>query len=310
MRTISFAAMLALAAADAEGFGSLSHKIKRHVNRTWEPVEDSDFVFAGKSTEELQRILLGTIVVDEQEVPVESPLLSSMDLPDSFDARTQWPNCIHPVRTQGDCGGCWAFAATEVLSDNLCIASKEATNVVLSVQDVIACDQTDWGCNGGQPQNVWKFLETTGAVADSCIPYISADAKTNGTCSTTCSGSGSYKKYTCAHTNNKVRGPDQIKQILMTDGPAHTVMLVWQDLLKYKTGVYKHLEGNLMGPHSVKVIGWGKDGDTEYWVVQNSWGAKWGMDGFFNIDMNDFGSSICRGGIWNCGGATIETVVV
>jgi len=208
--------------------------------------------------------------------------------------------------TQGDCGGCWAFAATETLSDNLCITSNGAINVTLSAQDAISCDSSDWGCNGGQPKNVWKFLSDTGVSTNDCTPYVSGPGKTNGTCSSTCSSNSMpYKKYKCEHSNF-YRGFDTIKQGITQYGSVHTVMLVWQDLIQYKKGVYKHLEGNLMGPHSVKIIGWGKDKDVDYWIVQNSWGASWGMDGFFNIDMNDFGSSTGRGGAWNCGGSAAE----
>lgn len=30
-------------------------------------------------------------------------------VPENFDARTQWPGCVHGVRNQGNCGGCWAY---------------------------------------------------------------------------------------------------------------------------------------------------------------------------------------------------------
>jgi len=39
------------------------------------------------------------------------------DLPTNFDARIQWPACIHPIQDQGNCGSCWAFALAGVLSD-------------------------------------------------------------------------------------------------------------------------------------------------------------------------------------------------
>ena len=54
------------------------------------------------------------------------------DIPESFDAREEWPDCIHPIRNQGHCGSCWAFAGSEVLSDRFCIASYGKINVVLS----------------------------------------------------------------------------------------------------------------------------------------------------------------------------------
>nr|1SP4_A Chain A, Cathepsin B [Bos taurus] len=47
-------------------------------------------------------------------------------LPESFDAREQWPNCptIKEIRDQGSCGSCWAFGAVEAISDRICIHSN------------------------------------------------------------------------------------------------------------------------------------------------------------------------------------------
>lgn len=38
---------------------------------------------------------------------------AASDLPESFDAREQWPNCptIGEVRDQGSCGSCWVSTA-------------------------------------------------------------------------------------------------------------------------------------------------------------------------------------------------------
>jgi len=42
-------------------------------------------------------------------LPVRSHKIDPASLPDSFDARTQWPNCatIKEIRDQGSCGSCW-----------------------------------------------------------------------------------------------------------------------------------------------------------------------------------------------------------
>ena len=41
--------------------------------------------------------------------------------------------------------------------------------------------------------------------------------------------------------------------------------------------------------HSVVILGWGKDPKTGvgYWIVRNSYGPKWGMDGDFLVKRGD-----------------------
>ncbi len=57
---------------------------------------------------------------------------------DEFDSRTQWPNCpsIQEVRDQGSCGSCWAFGASEAMSDRICISSNGQTNAHISAEDL------------------------------------------------------------------------------------------------------------------------------------------------------------------------------
>lgn len=47
-------------------------------------------------------------------------LIKPRELPASFDARTKWPDYIHPVRDQGDCGSSWAFSTTCTLAALRC----------------------------------------------------------------------------------------------------------------------------------------------------------------------------------------------
>ena len=48
--------------------------------------------------------------------------------------------------------------------------------------------------------------------------------------------------------------------------------------------------------HSVVILGWGKDPktNTKYWIVRNSYGPQWGMEGDFLVKRgnNDFGMEV------------------
>ena len=46
---------------------------------------------------------------------------------------------------------------------------------------------------------------------------------------------------------------------------------LFQDFAIYKSGVYSHITGDVMGGHAVKLIGWGTtDSGEDYWVIMAS----------------------------------------
>jgi len=73
----------------------------------------------------------------------------------------------------------------------------------------------------------------------------------------------------------------------LKNGPVVGVMPVYRDFLVYKSGVYEVLEGTskFQGGHAVKIIGWGFDKDlkADYWIVENSWGTDWGINGYGHV---------------------------
>lgn len=48
-------------------------------------------------------------------------------------------------------------------------------------------------------------------------------------------------------------------------------------------GIYQYVTGSLQGDHAVKLMGWGQDDGIDYWLVANTWGYNWGMNGMFKI---------------------------
>ena len=56
----------------------------------------------------------------------------------------------------------------------------------------------------------------------------------------------------------------------MTHGPVEVSFDVYADFEAYKTGVYKHVTGDYLGGHAVKMIGWGVENGVKYWTIVNS----------------------------------------
>lgn len=71
----------------------------------------------------------------------------------------------------------------------------------------------------------------------------------------------------------------------MKGGPLTADFLVYSDFYHYKCGIYENVCGEFVGYHAVKLVGWGFDEftGTYYWIAANSWGTKWGENGFFRI---------------------------
>ena len=199
--------------------------------------------------------------------------------PPNFDYRQKWPNCIQSIRDQGQCGSGWSMALTEFLSDRFCI---QGTNVLLSPQDPISCDDLDYGCAGGFIDNSLEYATEIGIVTDSCFPYSSGQS-VSPPCIDKCISPEQYIKYKCKPFSTLwLSDENSQKQDLFQNGPIETKFFVYEDFFYYDGGIYTHIYGKLLGGHAVKVIGYGSD-HGKYWIAANSWGTKWGENGYFRI---------------------------
>lgn len=82
---------------------------------------------------------------------------------------------------------------------------------------------------------------------------------------------------------------DQIKYEIYKFGPVIGGFKLYPSFIKEYDGKSIYMgpkEGEeYLGGHAIRVLGWGKEGDTEYWICANSWGSSWGMNGLFRIKM-------------------------
>ncbi|RCN47357.1 papain family cysteine protease [Ancylostoma caninum] len=90
------------------------------------------------------------------------------DPPESFDARTHWPECrsIGTIRDQSSCGSCWAVSSAEAMSDEICVQSNSTIRVMISDSDILSCCGVScgYGCQGGWPIEAYKWMQRDGVV--------------------------------------------------------------------------------------------------------------------------------------------------
>ncbi|EYB96064.1 hypothetical protein Y032_0154g3018 [Ancylostoma ceylanicum] len=189
-----------------------------------------------------------------------------------------------------------------------CLISGLA-KVLISDTDILSCCNTcGYGCRGGWMKRAYDWMESTGVVTGGhfrqrgvCRPYAfypcghHEDQKYYGPCP-----QGSWPtprcRKTCQRGYNKSYADDKyfatksyylpkdekkIRQEIYKNGPVVAGFDVYTDFLHYKKGIYVHTSGYKSGAHAVKVIGWGRENGTDYWLIANSWNSDWGDNGMY-----------------------------
>ena len=226
----------------------------------------------------------------EPEVPGDARPLAERDpklgdLPprftwDDFDGR----NFITPARSQGDCGSCWAFAATGAVEALYAARGDLAADILdLSEQNLLSCSGGG-DCGSGYVSDAMDYYAEIGAPDESCFPYEEDDRLS---CTESCSDWESSAVRIDGWEWITYRDPvdtELLKQAIYR-APVAVHMAVYDDFYAYESGVYSHVEGSMMGHHAVVLVGW--DNTLQAWRAKNSWGADWGEDGLFWIRWND-----------------------
>jgi len=190
-----------------------------------------------------------------------------------------------PVKNQGYCGSCWAFAATEQMeSDALRLRLPSfTTSTVLSPQQYVDCDAGDNGCNGGWYYYAYRYAYMYGMESTSDYPYSNATFNNGqvGTCQF--SANDVILKLS---TYYGYGSEAQLATYVASKGPAY-VNIDASVLFTYSSGVVS-CSSTYSINHAVQVVGINTDTvnngmGLSYWVVRNSWGTDWGLSGYFYL---------------------------
>jgi len=217
---------------------------------------------------------------------------NNSNFPHLIDWRTF--NMVSPVKNQilninntfkTFCSSSWAFSAVGSLEGQMAKLTGKLESI--SVQNILDCADYNIGCYGsGYPNLGFNYIKTNGFHYDETYSYT---------------GIKNYCGMICnIHINNNLKhihfkdiiniksgDTNGLLHALTYVGPVSAIIKVDEDFINYSGGVYNltksPLEYNTLFNLSVLVIGYGMTIDkTPYYIIKNSWGTQWGMDGYFH----------------------------
>jgi len=225
---------------------------------------------------------------------------NNFQLPKSVDWRNQ--HAVTEIKDQGQCGSCWAFSTTGTIEGFHAIQTKKL--VSLSEQNIIDCSwgepYNNTGCEGGDMRTALQYvINNKGIDTESSYPYEDYE--------------GEDGEENCTFSVKNIGAVIQAVQDVISGNETDLAYAVFKcpvsvaidaseaSFQNYEGGIYyePECESDLQDlDHGVLVVGYGVEDDDEYWIVKNSWGPTWGMEGYILMT---------RGEDNQCGIATYAT---
>jgi len=195
-------------------------------------------------------------------------------------------SCVSPVYNQGQCGSCWAFSATEQIESMDCLQGHSGGVArTLSMQQIVDCDTTCYGCNGGWTYLAYAYVQGAGGIDTyASYPYTCQD----GSC-----------HYSPSTVGARISGWSYVGRgneaamlgYIQSTGPISICVdaATWQ---YYTGGVVLASTCGTSVDHCVQLTGYSANvSGYQVWIVRNSWGTSWGYSGYLYVQ---YGQNACN----------------
>lgn len=196
------------------------------------------------------------------------------ELPKSVDWRKE--GLVTPVKDQGVCGACWAFASVAGIEGAWAKAKGEL--VSLSEQQILDCAvDGNYGCRGGFIDNALDYVVYEGGIdTEDSYPYEALQGK----CWFTFTDVG-------AKISSFVGIPQNDEDALVSavaQTPVSIGIDAEDDFVAYESGIFTSSTCTSTDiNHGVTVVGYDSLNGTDYYIIKNSWGTNWGEQGYIRM---------------------------
>ncbi|OAY78521.1 Oryzain alpha chain, partial [Ananas comosus] len=172
-------------------------------------------------------------------------------------------------------GACWSFSAIGAIEGINKIVTGSL--VSLSEQELIYCDRSyNSGCGGGLMDYAFQWeIKNKGIDTEDDYPYL-----------------GTEKRCNKNKMNRRVVNIDSYTDVPLNNEKLLLQAVATQPEYVVVTEHFNYISRVFTVPcstsldHAVLIVGYGSQNGVDYWIVKNSWGTSWGMDGYIHMLRN------------------------
>jgi len=220
---------------------------------------------------------------EETKFPIFNARSSSItDKAKSTATAVNWADIYTTkVNDQGYCGSCWAFSAAQQIESDSIRLGYSSTSNALSTEQIVSCGTNSYGCDGGVPYYGYYYAKESGGLEFE-VDYPYSSLSVTGSCDVE---ESLRQKAISIDAYYSLDSEIEMEKYVLTTGPL-SVCLDASDWNSYQSGVISVCGTEI--DHCVQIVG--VDTDENYWIIRNSWGDDWGMDGYAYVEL---GSDMC-----------------
>lgn len=193
---------------------------------------------------------------------------------------------VTSVKDQSRCGCCWAVSLAGAIEG----ATARNTGYLqsLSWQQLVSCDDQNFGCNGGSLVYAMQYAiqNSLGGIAtDSDYPYTDSGGSTTESCQVT----GKIPAVQVTEADYVVDFYDEfsfqerltrMKRAIEQQPVAIVIRSNCQTISNYHSGILTEDEAcacndPMCADHAVLLVGYDDTTSPPCWIIKNSWGTRW-----------------------------------